>query len=322
MTYLKKYYGVLIILALLVMPFALSSYYWMRLLTTMGIYLIIAMGLNMLLGYTGLVSIGQAGIMGFAAYSAGLIMKNLHINFWLTMIIVMAMGALLGMFIGMITLKLKAAYLAIVTLGLALMIQTISLNWRELTGGFEGLLKVPKPTLFGLTIKSPTHVLLMVTVFCIICFLIIHNISKTKWGRSMRAVRDDEIAASMMGIDVVKTRLFAFTFSAVLASVSGCLYAGLYGAMFPDFFSMDLSVLLLCMVVLGGMGTVLGPIIGALIITFGLETLRGLGEGQMLVYGIFIVAVCVLKPGGLIEIAGDIKNLFASKKKKEARENV
>lgn len=322
MTYFKKYYWILIIAALLAMPFALSSYYWIRLLTTMGIYLIIAMGLNMLLGYTGLVSIGQAGILGFAAYTAGLLMKNIGLNFWVTLIIVSLLGVLLGLFIGAITLKLKAAYLAIVTLGLALMIQTISLNWRDLTGGFEGLLKVPKPVLFGFTIKAPSHMLLMVTVFCIATFLIIHNISNTKWGRSMRAVRDDDIAASMMGIDVVRTKLFAFTLSAVLASISGCLYAGLYGAMFPDFFSMDLSVLLLCMVVLGGMGTVLGPIIGALLITFGLETLRGLGEGQMLVYGIFIVLICVLKPGGLIEIAGDIRNLFASRKEKEAKEHV
>ncbi|MDI6705581.1 MAG: branched-chain amino acid ABC transporter permease [Bacillota bacterium] len=319
MSNIKKYYGIIIIIALLAMPFVINSYYWIRLLTTMGIYLIIAMGLNMLLGYTGLVSIGQAGIFGIAAYTAGLLMKNAGISFWVSFIIVLILGAFIGMFIGIITLKLKQAYLAIVTLGLALMTQTILLNWREVTGGFEGLLRVPKPTIFGFVIKAPSHVLFMVTVFCIITFFIIQNISK--WGRSMRAVRDDDIAASMMGINVVKTKLLAFTLSAVLASVSGGLYAGLYGAMFPDYFSMDLSVLFLCMVVLGGMGTVIGPIIGALLITFGLEALRGLGEGQMLVYGIFIVAVCVLKPGGFVEVVGDIRNLFASKKRREAEEN-
>lgn len=322
MSNIKKYFGIIIIVALLAMPFAIPSYYWVRLITTMGIYLIIAMGLNMLLGYTGLVSIGQAGIFGIAAYTAGLLMKNAGISFWISFVIVILLGAFIGMLIGVITLKLKQAYLAIVTLGLALMTQTILLNWRDVTGGFEGLLRVPKPTIFGFVIKDPSHVLFMVTVFCIITFFIIQNISNSKWGRSMRAVRDDDIAASMMGIDVVKTKLLAFTLSAVLAAVSGGLYAGLYGAMFPDYFSMDLSVLFLCMVVLGGMGTVVGPIIGAVLITFGLEALRGLGEGQMLVYGIFIVAVCVLKPGGFVEVVGDIKKLFASKKKKEAGENV
>jgi branched-chain amino acid transport system permease protein len=322
MSILKRYYWIAIIIALLALPFVMGSYYWIRLITTMGVYLIIAMGLNMLLGYTGLVSIGQAGIFGVTAYTAGMLMKKGGMGFWTSFLLVLLLGAFIGLFIGVITLKLKQAYLAISTLGLALMVQNVLLNWREFTGGFEGLLGVPKPTVFGFVIRDPSHVLFMVVVFCLLTFFIIWNVSNSKWGRSMRAVKDDEIAASMMGIDVVRIKLLAFTLSAVFAAVSGGLYAGLYGAMFPDYFSMDLSVTFLCMVVLGGMGTVLGPIIGASVITFGLEMLRGLGEGQMLVYGILIVAVCVLKPGGVLEIVKDVENLFAMNKRKGAGENV
>lgn len=321
MSGMKKYYWIALALIVLAAPFLLSSYYWIRLLTTMGIYLIIAMGLNVLLGYTGLVSIGQAGIFGIAAYTAGLLMKNVGISFWISLLVVVILGALIGVLIGVITLRLNQAYLAIVTLGLALMTQTVLLNWRAVTGGFEGLLRVPKPTIFGFLISTPSHILFLVTVFCVAAFFLVQNISRSKWGRSMRAVRDDDVAASMMGIDVVRTRLLAFTLSAVLASVSGALYAGLYGALFPDYFSMDLSVLFLCMVVLGGMGTVVGPIVGAILITFGLEALRGLGEGQMLVYGLFIVAVCVLKPGGLVEVFEDFSKLLAPGKRREAQDN-
>ena len=277
----KKYGEAVVSLLVLGLPFVMSSYYGIRLLTTAGIYFIIVIGLNTLLGYTGLVSIGQAGIFGTGAYISGLLMKNLGFSFWPTLLVALAAGILLGLFIGVITLRLESAYLAIVTLGLALMIQTILQNWRSLTNGFEGLLKIPKPVLFGHTIKEPSWLLFLVLLFDVAIFWLLRSLLRSKYGRNLKAVRDDSIAANMMGIDVVRTRLLAFTISSALAALAGCIYAGLYGALFPDYFNMDLSVLFLCIVAVGGMGTELGPIVGTLVVLYGKEFLGALGEGQI-----------------------------------------
>ena len=298
----KKIYPLALTLIVLAIPFCMDSFYAMRLLTTAGIYLIVTMGLNTLLGYTGLVSIGQAGIYGVGAYVTGLLMRNLGVSFWVALVIALLVGLAMGLFSGPITLRLEAAYLAIVPLALALMIQTILQNWRSLTNGFEGLLSIPKPVLFGYTIKDSSSVLFLALLADVLVFWGLRNFLRSKHGRNLKAVRDNAIAASMMGIDVVRTRLMAFTIASVLASLAGCLYAGLYGALFPDYFSMDLSVLFLCIVVVGGMGTVFGPVIGTILVIYGKEFLGVLGEGEMLAYGLILVALCVLKPGGLAEI--------------------
>lgn len=298
----KKWFPLIIALLVLMLPFVMNSYYSMRLLTTTGIYMIIAMGLNIMLGYTGLISVGQAGIFGLSAYIVGLLMRDAGVSFWLALVISVFVGIAIGLFIGIITLRLESAYLAICTLGLALVIQTVLLHFRPITGGFEGLLKIPKPSIFGFVIKQQYMLLFIVLIFDILVFFMLQNLLKSKFGRNLRAVRDNPIAASMMGIDVVHTRLLSFTISSVLASLAGCLYAGVNGALFPDYFSMDLSVTFLCIVVLGGMGTVLGPIVGTLLVVYGKELLSALGQGQMLVFGILIVLFCVVRPGGLMEM--------------------
>lgn len=328
MDFIKKNIILVIAALLLALPFFMSSYHQMRLLTTLGIYLIITMGLNLLLGYTGLVSIGQAGIYGIAGYTSGLLMVKAGFGFWTAALVTLLVGAVAGLLIGVITLKLNHAYLAIVTLGMALMVQTVALNWRSLTGGFEGLQPIPKPELFGYVIRNQTYLLFGVLAIDIAVYLLLRNLLRSKFGRSLRAVRDDSIAASMMGINVRNIRLMSFTISSVLASLAGALYAGIYGGLFPDYFSMDLSVLFLCMVVLGGMGTQAGPIIGAVFITYGLEWLSFLGEGQMLVYGILIVTVCVLKPAGIFGLFEDfgivrgVRSWLAARDEKEEQTNV
>ena len=313
---LKKYGKYLITILVLVIPFIMNSYYGMRLLTTAGIYFIIVIGLNTLLGYTGLVSIGQAGIFGVGAYISGLLMKNAGFSFWPTLLIALAAGILLGLFIGAITLRLESAYLAIVTLGLSLMIQTILQNWRSLTNGFEGLLKIPKPSFFGMSIKDSTWVLFVVLLFDVAIFWLLRSFLRSKYGRNLKAVRDDSIAANMMGINVVRTRLLAFTISSALAALAGCLYAGLYGALFPDYFNMDLSVLFLCIVVVGGMGSVTGSVIGGFLVYslrewwlefcnhevfVGSVKLPLFGTGfKMLVFAIIILAIVLFFRKGIM----------------------
>lgn len=298
----SKYLAIFFILLLLTLPHMVTSYFFFRLITTMGIYLILVMGLNVLQGYTGLVSIGQAGFYAVGAYSAGLLMKGLNLPFLLTVPLVMLIGVACGLCLGVVCLKLKQAYLAIVTLAFGLIVHTVAVNWGSLTGGMEGFMGIPKAHVLGVPINTPVRGYYLVFLFVVLVFFVIANIVRSSWGRTLKAVRDDEIAASMLGINVVGTKLFAFTFSSALASLSGTLYAGIYGGIFPTYFDMNLSILFLCMMVVGGAGTPIGPVLGTLLVTVSLEGLRILGEGQMLVYGIIIVALCVFCPEGLVQI--------------------
>jgi branched-chain amino acid transport system permease protein len=318
----KKWIAPVLTLIIVLLPFGFRSYYTMRILSTLGIYLIISMGLNVLLGFTGLVSIGQAGIFGISAYVCGIFMERAGVNFWVAFFLAILVGLIVGLVLGTITLKLESGYLAITTLGLCLMVKNILQNWSSMTNGFEGLLGIPKPNLFGYVIRSQKAILVTVVICAVLVFWLLKFFLGSKYGRNLRASRDNEIASSMMGIDVVRTRLLAFTVASVTAALAGWLYAGLYGALFPDYFNMDLSVLFMCIVIVGGQGTIIGPIIGAFVVVYGKELLGGLGEGQMLVYGIILVALCVLQPRGLAGLISKgavfLKNKVTKKKEDSA----
>ena len=313
MTKIKDYSAGLLLLIIIALPLFITNNYFIRLLSTMGIYLIIVMGLNILIGYTGLISIGQAGTFAVGAYSAALLMTKTPLPFGIVFVIAILEGILVGAFIGIVCLKLKNAYLAIVTLAFSLIIQTIVVNWRDVTGGMEGFLRIPKPSLFGFTIDTPIRGYYMVFVMNIIVFFIIRNILKSNWGRNLRAVRDDEIAAKMMGINIVRSKVFSFIVASTAAAISGCLYATLYGAIFPDYFNMDLSTLFLSMIVIGGVGTIAGPIIGTMLITLILEVFNMFGQVQMLFYGITLIIVCVVEPAGIIELFNRLRRRLVSK---------
>jgi branched-chain amino acid transport system permease protein len=302
----SRYLWALFVLGLFVLPQVYGNYYLIRILTTTGIYLIVVGGLNVMQGYTGLISIGHAGLYGVGAYAMAIMVKKVGMPYLPSVLTVMLIGALIGFCLGMVCLKLKHAYLAIVTLAFALIIQTIAVNWRELTGGMEGFLGITKPGLADFAITNATQGFYFILVLNIVVFFVIRNIVQSSMGRAMKAVRDDDIAANMMGINVVRTKLFAFTVSSVLAVLAGSCYAGLYGAIFPDYFDMNLSVLFLCMLVIGGAGTMIGPLVGTFLIAVSMEALGFLGMGQMLVYGILIVFLCVFKPGGFAEVIDNI----------------
>jgi branched-chain amino acid transport system permease protein len=235
-----------------------------------------------------------------------ILLKTVGMPYLPSVLTVMLIGVVVGLCLGMVCLKLKHAYLAIVTLAFSLIIQTVAVNWRELTGGMEGFLGITKPGLADFAITNATQGFYFILVLNIVVFFVIRNIVQSSMGRAMKAVRDDDIAANMMGINVVRTKLFAFTVSSVLAVLAGSCYAGLYGAIFPDYFDMNLSVLFLCMLVIGGAGTMIGPLIGTFLIAISMEALGFLGMGQMLVYGVLIVFLCVFKPGGFAEVIDNI----------------
>jgi len=295
------------ILALLISTGVISSY-WSGILVTAGINIILAVSLNIATGYLGQLPLGHAGFMAVGAYAGGIFMKATplydllragdHIAalpyIILALVISAVVAGIFGIIIGIPALRLKGDYLAIITLGFGEIIRVILTNIDSVLGfdftyGAAGLKQVPKISGFNL-------VFVCVALTC----LIIHMVMKSRHGRAILSIRENEIAAESCGIQTTYYKTMAFVLSAALAGVAGCLYAGYLGSLFPSTFKFMKSIEILVMVVLGGMGSMLGSVIGATLLTFITELLRSVGDARMVVYALLLVIMMIFRPKGLL----------------------
>ncbi len=284
------------------------SNYWTGILVTAGINIILAVSLNIATGYLGQLPLGHAGFMAIGAYAGGIFMKATPLfgliragehaaalpYIILAIIISAIVAGIFGIIIGIPALRLRGDYLAIITLGFGEIIRVILTNIDSVLGfdftyGAAGLKQVPK-------ISSFNVVFICVALTC----LIIHMIMKSCHGRAILSIRENEIASESCGINTTYTKVMAFVVSASLAGVAGCLYAGYLGSLFPSTFKFMKSIEILVMVVLGGMGSMLGSIIGATVLTFISELLRSVGDARMVVYALLLVIMMIFRPKGLL----------------------
>ena len=294
--------GMAVVLALFLLPVLTGqNYYLLHIGIMCCIFAILAMGLNMLQGYTGLVSIGQAGFYALGAYGSGLLAVKLGISFVVCLLVAILLTAVVGLLLGLTTVRLYGGYLALVTIGFGSIVQLLAVNMTGLTGGGEGLLGIP-PAAFGSLVLSTTHYFYLVLAITIVLFLVTVNLVNSKFGRALVAIREQKIAANMMGIDVARYRLFAFVIAACFSGIGGCFYTFFAGSLFPDYFNLPQSVLILIMVTLGGAGTLYGPIIGAVLVTTGFELLSALQSYQMVIYGLGVVLAVMFMPYGLVGV--------------------
>ena len=295
------------ILALLINTGVITNY-WSGILVTAGINIILAVSLNIATGYLGQLPLGHAGFMAVGAYAGGIFMKATPLYdllrtgntgaaipyIVLALVISAVVAGIFGVIIGIPALRLKGDYLAIITLGFGEIIRVILTNIDsvlgfEFTYGAAGLKQVPKISSFNL-------VFICVALTC----LIIHMVMKSRHGRAILSIRENEIAAESCGIQTTYYKTMAFVLSAALAGVAGCLYAGYLGSLFPSTFKFMKSIEILVMVVLGGMGSMLGSVIGATVLTFISELLRSVGDARMVVYALLLVIMMIFRPKGLL----------------------
>jgi branched-chain amino acid transport system permease protein len=288
------------VLLLTCLPLVESNYYFLYILCTTGIYVILATGLNVLLGYTGLVSLGQAGFYAVGAYASGILVAKTGAPFLAGLLVAMLLSGLIGLVIGLSSVRLRGGYLAMVTLVFGSVVQIIIINWENLTGGAQGTWGIPPISLAGIRIASPIAWYYLIIVITALIVLFTYSLQKSRVGRAWMALRDDIAAVQMMGVNPVYYRLLAFIVSAVYSGIAGALFAHLNGSVFPDAFSSQTSILILLMVILGGSGQILGPIIGAIIVNIGFEVLRPLGNYQSLVFGLLIVVMAIFMPQGFM----------------------
>jgi branched-chain amino acid transport system permease protein len=285
------------------LPLFFPNSYIAQIANLSGIYVILAMGLNVLTGFTGQLSLGIAAFFGVGAYTSALLDVNFKLPFLICMLAAIVVTVISGLILAVPALKVRGSYLVLLTIGFGEIVRLIMVNWLSLTRGPAGVVGIRAPNILGIQIDTLTKNYYLVLVIAILAFLYIRHLMNSRAGRSFSAIRDDDGAAELCGINITEYKLKAFAISAALCGVAGSLYAHMIRYISPDSFSAAQSQLFLCMIVIGGMGTLEGPVIGAILLTILPEMLRFLKSGRMLLYGILIILVVIRWPGGFAKYA-------------------
>ncbi|NLU51806.1 MAG: branched-chain amino acid ABC transporter permease [Clostridiaceae bacterium] len=283
-------------------PFIGLSRATMRLLVMIGLYSMLGMGLNLLVGYTGQVSLGHAGFYAIGAYVCALLQVDAGVNFWLALLIGGIVSGFVGFLLGLPTLRLSGTYLSIVTLGFCEVVQMILKQWESVTYGNYGVRNIPKPELFGFTFNQQNGgFYIIILVLAVLTALGCHFIKNSKTGRAFIAIKEDELAATMMGIKTSRYKILAFVLSAFITGIAGGFYSVINnGYIEPTNFTFNISILIMSVVIVGGLGTIRGMVFGATILMLFPEVFRFLNEWRFVIYGVLLVLMMQFRPQGAL----------------------
>jgi branched-chain amino acid transport system permease protein len=322
-THLEKARWVIFGILVLAYPFFANRYY-LTLANQIGIATIGAIGLNILVGYTGQISLGQGGFMAVGAYTAAILTINFGMPWWASTLIACIVTAIIGALFGIPSLRLKGLYLAIATLASQEIIIWVVTHWKAVTGGVDALV-VPAPMLFGINMSSDFNFYWLVWALAGLTALLTANLFRTHIGRAFVAIRDQDIAAEVMGINLFKYKLLSFAVSSFFVGMAGALTAHYRSIVTWERFTVDISVLYLAMIIIGGLGSVRGSFFGATFITLLPAMLTNLGRAlktsfpmidsilpfiQQAAFGSVIILFLVFEPEGLNKMWKNIKDYF------------
>jgi branched-chain amino acid transport system permease protein len=282
--------------------------YILNLLILVSISGILAGSLNFIIGYAGIYSMAHAAFFGIAAYTGALIAMHASTSLLVAIPVAMALCAILSLVISLPSLRVRGEYFVVASLGLQMIAFTVFSEWKEVTGGLGGITGVPVATLFGFRLRSLESFLAVSLVCLAFVTLVIYVLARTSFGRNLKAIRDNEVAAAAFGKNPTFIKTIAVAISSALCGIAGVLYAFHVSFVNPESFTVDQSVLIMAMIIIGGTGTVFGPILGALIIHLlpaGLTYLtflpaRELASLQQIIYGAAMVLLMIYRPSGLI----------------------
>ena len=276
-----------------------------------GIYCLITIGLSLLMGYAGQISLGQAAFFGIGAYISGILTVRYGINPWPCMLIGMIVAAIVAVLVGVPSLKLRGHYLAMATLAFGIIVFIVFNEEVEWTGGPDGMSGIPGLSLFGFEFDTIEKYYYLVWAFVFAIFIFTINVIQSRTGRALRAIHASESASSAMGVDVSRYKIIVFVYSAILAALAGSLYAHYMNFINPSTFDLFFSIKLLIMISLGGMHEIWGAIIGAFLVTFlSFEWLHFFEEFEVIVYGVILLLVTIFLPHGLFGIPRMVRGWF------------
>ncbi len=285
--------------------------YLLHILIMINIYLVLAFSLNLLIGYTGLLSICHAAFYGIGAYISTLLMINLGMNFFLALLLSILGAMLISLLVSLPSLRLKGDYFILCTIGFQLIVFTILYNWISLTRGPYGISGIPTPSLFGFEFSTIPRYFLLTLIMGIISFIIIRRILISPFGRLLKAIREDELATQSLGKDIFKVKILSFLIAAGIAAISGSLFAHYVTYIDPTSFTLEESIFIATIIIVGGMGNLKGPFVGTVLLFIIPELLRFLGipdavaaNLRQMIYALLLIAFMYFRPQG---IAGEYK---------------
>lgn len=311
MTDRKSWLNILIFVGIIavaaVLPVLAANPYQVHILNLLGIYMILNFGLNIAMGYCGQMNLALAAFWGVGAYASTLLTVDLGLNFWLALPISGLVTAILGALVGLPSLKVRSHYLAIVTIGLAGIINLVLVNEREITRGAIGITNVPSPSVFGFELNDGFRYYYFVLVVVILGYLLARQIVNNRLGRNFVAIRDDHVAAQAMGINIAYYQILAFAISGFYAGIAGSVYAHMINYVSPDIFSFQSMMFVLTMTLVGGLGSLNGSLIGSLLAIIQ-EYLRQFEDFQLVIYGAIVVLCVLFFPGGVVGLAHRVRS--------------
>jgi len=303
----RTYLLILLFLSVILpwLPMGASANYILRILTTAILYMILALGLNIVPGFTGLLDLGYVGFYGIGAYTSGLLAIHYDLSLWVILPLAALNGAIWGILLGAPTLRLTGDYFAIVTFGFSELVVLVIRNELWLTRGPMGLPGISPPSIFGHPLTRDWEFFYLILLLLIIVLIVVTRLQDSRIGRAWFAIREDEIAAQCCGVNLIRYKVMAFAISASIGAMAGAFYAKWFKFIHPDMFKFWESILILCLIVFGGMGSIAGTMLGALILIPLSEVLRavlpqGLFSARYLIYGLVLVLMMRWRPEGLI----------------------
>ncbi len=302
--------GVLVV-ALALVPAFVHSDYLLNLCDLAGIYAIAVMGLGILLGFAGQMSLAQAAFFGIGAYTSAWFTTHLGWPVWPAMALAVGLSALVGLGVGYPCLRLSGHYLALATIGFGIITQLVLINWKDVTNGSDGISGIPAPVLGPWTLDTYGTYYYVVLAAVLAAAYVAWRIKTTRVGRALEAIRENELAARATGIDATRYKIVAFVLSGAYAGLAGSLLAHSIKFVSPDSYSFDQSVVFLVMLILGGSASIGGAILGAVLLTFLPEVLRPLKSSYIMVYGAAVVVMVIFMPKGLMGLIETLRGRLA-----------
>jgi branched-chain amino acid transport system permease protein len=314
----SRWWGILAAAGVIaVLPLIFPDSYWRTNLIVCALNVMLAIGLDFVLGFAGQLNLGQSAFYGIGAYVSTLLIMRLGVPFWVAFVCGTAAAAASGMALSLFAVRLRGHYLAIASLGFAVIVYQVLLNWISLTQGPLGIYAIAPPPPLALPRLPPVdfadlaNLFYLVAGFALLAYVLLDQLVRSPVGETLTAIREDEISAASLGIDCRAWKVFAFGIGSAVAGAAGCFYASFVGTLVPDAFFITESFNILARVIVGGMGTLRGPVLGAILLTVLPELLRGIGEARLIVYGLALTLVVLFMPGGIVQALRLARRRFA-----------
>ena len=295
--------AVMILTVVILLPHVLQNDYYMVVVNRILINTIVVLGLNFITGLTGQMNLGTAGIYALGAYSSALFVNYTNLSPWLGLLVAVLMGLIIGRALGYPSLRIRGVYLSLTTIGFVEVVRLLLTNLADFTGGTTGLKNIPCYSIFGFQFNTQMRMYYLFAVMAAFAFFVAWRIVHSKWGRIFKSLRDNIDAVKMTGVNVANMKITAFTIAAIYGTIGGAMYAHFMGYINPSSFNIDLSTNYVIMLMVGGLESVVGCLVGAAVVTGLPEILRFLGDYYQIVFNAVILLGAIFFPNGWLNLA-------------------